>query len=221
MAQMQTVPNLRPYLDPLPARFPNAWAKCRAPHDDGEFNARAASVLFYEHGLTQAGRNGKRGDPNNLSRDIINWRAIAPEVGQNPDPVNGGSGTIVDIISGHEGPNAAITQGYPDPNGPGAWVRPKTLAEIDVEYGVAPAVPPFPPRNETMDFGLALNGHYQAKGAGQNGSLGGRFGDVPRYTDYEGEVIWTSEYLRRRQLGEAHAEATANVLADVDAAWPK
>lgn len=84
-----------------------------------------------------------------------------------------------------------------------------------------PVIPPFPPRDETLVFGLDLNAHYRSKGAGENGTLGGRFASTPRHLDLEGEVVWLSEYLRRRQLGESHHDATAHVLADVDAAWPK
>lgn len=83
-----------------------------------------------------------------------------------------------------------------------------------------PTIPPFPPRDETLNFGLSLNSHYRSKGAGENGTLGGRFTDA-RHLDIEGEVVWLSEYLRRRQLGETHDQATQHVLADVDAAWPK
>lgn len=213
--------NLVPMIEPLKTRFPSAWAKAQAPHDDGEFNARVCSVLFYEQHLANVGRNGKRGG-SELSRDVINWRADDGETGPNPDP-QGGSGWIIDFIVGHETPNASIGQLYPDPSGPGDWVKPKTLTEIDKEYsgGGVPVIPPFPPRDETMNFGLKLNARYGEKGAPANGTLGGRLGSETRYADYEGEIIWTSEYLRRRQLGESHDQACANVLADVDAAWPK
>lgn len=127
-------PDLTPFLDPLPARFPGAWAKAQTPHDDGEFNARSASVLFYEHGLAQVGRNGKRGNPADLSKDILNWRAAPGETGPNPDP-RGGSGWIIDFIPGHGAPGATIGQQFPDPRGPGAWVLPLTLAQVDQLYG--------------------------------------------------------------------------------------
>src|SRR5687768_13642142 len=105
------IPNLIPLIEPLTTRFPSAWAKAKAPHDDGEFNARVASVLYYEHGMINAGRNGKRGDPANLSKDVINWHGE----GNNFDPVGGGFCTIIDFIVGHESPSAHIGQSYPDP----------------------------------------------------------------------------------------------------------
>ncbi len=84
-------------------------------------------------------------------------------------------------------------------------------------------VPPFPPRDEVLNFGLTLNLHYGSKGAGVNGTLGApvQVASDARYLNFEGEVVWLPEYLRRRQLGETHQQATNNVLADVDAAWPK
>lgn len=134
------IPRLKPLIDPLTARFPAAWAKARAPHDDGEFNARVCAVLHYELGMLEVGRNGKRGDPKNLSRDVINWRGEGP----NPDPVNGGFGTIIDFIADHEASNASITQITPDPNGPGAWVKPLTLAQIDAGGVQPPVTKPYP-----------------------------------------------------------------------------
>lgn len=144
------IPKLKPLIDPLIVRFPSAWAKACAPHDDGEFNARVCAVLHYEHGMTEVGRNGKRGNPNDLSRDIINWKGE----GNNPDPVNGGFGTIIDFIAAHESSTAHIWQGYPDPNGPGAWVQPLTLAQID-NGGETPQ-PPQPPSFPYPDEGTAV-----------------------------------------------------------------
>lgn len=156
------IPNFVPLIEPLKSRFPSAWAKCKAPHDDGEFNARVCSVLHYEHGLTFVGRNGKRGDPKNLSKDIINWKGEGP----NPDPVNGGFGTIIDFIGSHESPQAHITQFTPDPNGPGTWVKPQTLAEIDA------GAPPTPPATKpypgdaffTEKIGAVLEADYAEAG---------------------------------------------------------
>lgn len=133
------IPNLRPLIEPLIARFPAAWAKAKAPGDTGEFNARVCAVLYYELGRLEVGRNGKRGDPNNLSRDIINWKGE----GRNPDPTAPGNfGTVIDFLGNHESGNATIIQAYTDPDGPAAWVKPQTFDEIDESFGlVRPPVP--------------------------------------------------------------------------------
>lgn len=135
-----SIPDFKPLITPLTTRFAGAWAKAQAAHDDGEFNARVCAVLHYEHGLANVGRNGKRGDPKVLSKDIINWKGEGP----NYDPTNGHAPcTIVDFIAGHESSSAKIDQFYPDPNGPGAWVKPLTLAQIDAGEQPNPQPPAF------------------------------------------------------------------------------
>lgn len=109
------------------------------------------------------------------------------------------------------------------PIAPGQWLSGQAPGPPPTPQPPQPpaGIPPFPSRDETMNFGLRLNAHYGTKGAGANGTLGGRLGTETRYADYEGEIIWTSEYLRLRQQGVAHEDATKQVLAAVDAAWPK
>lgn len=139
------IPLLKPLIDPLTVRFAHAWAKAQTPEDDGEFNTRVCAVLHYELGMLEVGRNGKRGNPANLSKDVINWRGEGP----NPDPINGGFGTIIDFIPDHGSPNARIGQQYPDPNGPGAWVKPLTLAQIDA--GEVPGPKPQAPSHPSYE----------------------------------------------------------------------
>lgn len=173
------IPNLKPLIEPLTMRFADAWEKAKKPHDDGEFNARVCAVLHYEMAMPEVGRNGKRGNPRDLSRDIINWRGEGP----NPDPTTGKFGTIIDFIVGHEASNAKIDQFYPDPSGPGAWVKPLTLAEIDA--GTQPT--PQPPTNIIPD--------YEAMGGD---SFGRAMIGVPLAADYlmagqpmnDGSVVW-------------------------------
>lgn len=207
------IPNLIDTIKPLTTRFPAAWAKARAPHDDGEFNARVCAVLYYELGMTNVGRNGKRGDPNNLSKDIINWSGEGP----NPDPVNGGQGTIIDFIIGHESGAANIGWFFPDPNGPGAWVKPLTLAQIDAGGGAPTPIPvpvcPQPPsRDEALDEMRALDAYYQAPEGLQrpNGlSLDGK-------PDFEGIAAWYLDvYQRARMAGKSRLEARAAYVSDI------
>lgn len=165
-----SVPNLQPLIEPLTTRFPSAWAKCLAPHDDGEFNARVCAVLYYEKGLTKVGRNGKRGNPKDLSKDIINWKGE----GDNFDPTqNGLPCTIIDFIAGHESASAKIDQFYPDPNGPGAWVKPLTLAEIDAGAPPAPpAAKPYPGDPVWDAVGVTLFADYARAGQSPNPQMG-------------------------------------------------
>lgn len=157
------IPDLTPIIKPLVTRFPGAWAKAQKPHDDGEFNARVCAVLHYEHGYTQVGRNGKRGDPRVLSKDVICWRGEGP----NYDPTNGNAPvTILDFIASHEAPNAHITQFAPDPNGPGAWVQPQTLEQIDAGRSPGPAPAPVPALKSRDQFAaefVSVNAFYSSR----------------------------------------------------------
>lgn len=145
---------------------------------------------------------------------------------------------VIDLVSGTGAPGASIPSRIVVPTDlkqrrvENRWAPPKPLTQDELNYllqgGVVippgpPTIPPFPPRDETLAFGLDLNMHYGRKGAGQNGTLGapGNVASDPRFLNFEGECVWLPEYLRRRQLGESHDDATKHVLADVDAAWPK
>jgi hypothetical protein len=203
------IPNLIPLIEPLTRRFAAAWEKCKHAHDDGEFNARVCAVLHYELGLTDVGRNGKRGDPKNLSKDIINWRGEGP----NPDPVTGGDGTIIDFIVSHESAGAKISQFYPDPNGPGAWVKPLTLAQIDAGGGAPapvpvppPVVPVVPGRDEALDEINWLDNFYKAPDGLQRPdglSLHGK-------PDFLGIAAWYLDvYQQARVNGKSRTEARA------------
>lgn len=217
------IPNLVTLIKPLCERFPAAWKKARQPHDDGEFNARVCAVLHYQMGLTNVGRNGKRGDPNNLSKDVINWKGE----GDNPDPVNGGFGTIIDFIGSHEAAGAHIVQYYTDPDGPGAWVKPLTLAEIDT--GGAPSTPvvlppEFPPRDLTARFFKELDTRY--KNGRRPDRMEGR--GEPLHVDNEGLYVWIPEFLRHYAVDhptkspiERYDAAVGAVMRDIDAAWPR
>lgn len=209
------IPVLKPLIDPLTVRFPAAWAKCQAPHDDGEFNARVCAVLYYEQGMIEVGRNGKRGNPNDLSRDIINWKGTAKEPGPNPDPTGVApyGGTIIDFIPDHESPAASIGQIYPDPNGPGAWVKPLTLTQIDEQYGSQPQpMPVVPGREEALDELNELDRYYAAPEGLQrpNGlSLNGK-------PDFEGVAAWYLDvYQQERIKGKSRADARAAYVHDI------
>ena len=60
----------------------------------------------------------------------------------------------------------------------------------------------FPPRNQTVDFGLQLNGVYR--------DFLGR-STVTTFVDLEGWVVWIQEYLRYRVNGCSHVDASFRV----------
>jgi hypothetical protein len=162
--------------------------------------------LFYVGGITpEAGDGGPY--PNGVQFDVLGsanyWDT----------PITAKAFVNGSAIPAHE------YRAWNPPVRPGQWLEGGTQPP----QPPSTTVPPFPPRDEVLNFGLALNNHYGSKGAGANGTLGApsNVANNPRYLNFEGEVVWLPEYLRRRQLGETHNDATAHVLADVDAAWPK
>lgn len=81
----------------------------------------------------------------------------------------------------------------------------------------------FPPRDQSVDFLLALNAKYKA--APDDGGLGRPVGatlplpghgDVELHVDLEGIFVWLPEYLRCRANGYNHLDAVAEVSAQID-----
>jgi hypothetical protein len=73
--------------------------------------------------------------------------------------------------------------------------------------GIAPTVPEFPPRNETLAFRQALEGLYR--------EALGRL-PTPTAVDVEGDVVWIQEYVRYRLSGCSNAQATDRVFRQID-----
>lgn len=215
------IPNHQSIVEECKRLHPQDWADCHTGNANTEGFVRKLAPMLRNVDL-HYGLNGKRGNPNDISDDVVNYLCEAEDsAGRTPD---GRPCAIIDFAVGAGGPNPTVGWNVmtTSPEADGAWVAPGAVQPPAPQPQPPQVViPPFPPRDETMNFGLKLNAHYASKGAGQNGTLGGRLGTEARHTDYEGEIIWTSEYLRRRQLGQDHETATAAVLLDVDAAWPK
>ena len=158
-------------------------------------------VLMYTGGITPEGGDGGP-YPYGVQFDCLS------SANHTDTPIPDDAGINGSAIPGHE-----YRTNNP-PIRPGQWLEDQTQPPSN-------NIPPFPPRDETYGFGLTLNEHYRVRGAGQNGTLGGNAGSTARHTDLEGEMVWLSEYLRLRQLGQSHHIATENVLKMVDDAWPK
>lgn len=118
------------------AQFPAAWAKCLAPGDDGEYNERVAWAC--QQAGVPAWLNGKRGNPNDPSHDILLF--------ENPTGARDTSGRfagveLIDFIPSHESPAAGFGWGDvtvvpgPPPSMPdGCAIQPR-----DLGGGEAPA----------------------------------------------------------------------------------
>jgi hypothetical protein len=85
-----------------------------------------------------------------------------------------------------------------------------SIIDSGVTTGVCASTPagtiPFPPRNEGLQFMLALNDKYRD-------SLGR--GATSSFVDNEGAVVWVLEYFRYRLNGCNHGDATTRVFQQI------
>ena len=65
----------------------------------------------------------------------------------------------------------------------------------------------FPPRNEPLQFRVALEAKYRD---------GLRRAPASTFVDQEGAVVWTQEYLRYRVNGCSHPVALQHVMSQID-----
>ena len=85
-----------------------------------------------------------------------------------------------------------------------------SIIDSGVTIGVCALTPagtiPFPPRNEGLQFMLALNDKYR-DGLGR--------GATSSFVDNEGAVVWVLEYFRYRLNGCNHGDATTRVFQQI------
>lgn len=128
-------------------RWPQAFAVAHTDHPDKHLFIKL--VAWELHKLDERfGLNGKRGNPNDLSMDAINYlgEGIGYDPTRNDRPV-----TVIDVIGGAGGPNPKPTwQVFNDPTihrGPGAWVQPKPVEGYQTGEPSKPIEPTPPPIN--------------------------------------------------------------------------
>jgi len=82
----------------------------------------------------------------------------------------------------------------------------RVMAQIDGSTNTAACSSqstPFPPRNEPFAFRQSLEAKYRD---------GLRSGVSSTFVDQEGDIVWTTEYLRYRTTGCDHAQASSRVV---------
>ena len=118
------------------ARYPQAWQRAHTDHPQTEDFIRLLAWELHSKHDARWGLNGKRGNPADLSDDVVAWRGDGTAV----DAVQGGPMEIIDVIAGAGGPNPQPAW-IVAPGGPGdrgAWVQP---APPDVPPTVTPQPP--------------------------------------------------------------------------------
>jgi hypothetical protein len=120
-----SIPNYREQVAAAASRYPDAW---RHAHTGDASTEEFIRLLARDlHAIDpRCGLNGKRGNPNDISDDVIAIRGEGSAV----DVVNGGPMEIIDVIVGAGGPNPqpgwAVAPGGAGDRG--AWVKPEASA---------------------------------------------------------------------------------------------
>jgi hypothetical protein len=125
-----SIPNCQHVVADLAATFPDEWRKAHNPSGGGpETEAFIRRLGWVLHATVDPrfGLNGKRGNPNDLSDDAINWIGSGP----GHDPLTGRPVTVIDVIGGAGGPNPTPQWTvFSDLPGPGAWVKPQPVGDV-------------------------------------------------------------------------------------------
>jgi hypothetical protein len=108
------IPNLLHEVEAARQKYPEAWKNAHTGNAQTEdFNRLLARDVRAKYG-DNWGMNGKRGNPNDLSDDVLAYSGEGTAI----DVVNGGPMEIIDVIGGAGGPNPVPTWNV-GPGGPG------------------------------------------------------------------------------------------------------
>lgn len=160
------------------------------------------------------GLNGKRGDPNAKSDDVVNFPLARGEGGAQDRSGRYPEIAIIDMIARAGAPDAAIAWIDQSKAAPGYFLDPEQLP-ADGGGGVAPPTPPppppppavnpLPPDADLIDAGTRLQRYYIDK-------LGRE--DV----DILGWARWLGfDYIYTRGRGASHAEALDAMFRNIEA----
>lgn len=132
------IPNYQATVADLARRYPQEWAQAHTGGQNTEAFIRRLAWTLYQVD-PRIGLNGKRGNPNDISDDALNYAGEAS--GGDYDPTrNNAPCTVIDVIGGAGGPNPVPTWNHPLTPAAAAWVQPQP-----VEDGDGPVDPPPPP----------------------------------------------------------------------------
>jgi hypothetical protein len=166
------IPNMLSEVEKCKKKFPQAWADAHTgnAHTEDFIRILASDLHLID---PKFGLNGKRGDPNDISDDAINY------IGEGPghDPTHGNAPvTVIDVISAAGSPSAAPAWQVIDQPGPGAWVKPKPVVAPPTPQPPQPTLPPYPGDEVFDQIGVALFADYARAGQAPNPGMGRWFG---------------------------------------------
>jgi hypothetical protein len=138
------IPNCTDIIERLAREYPAEWRKAHNPSGGGpETEAFIRRVAWVLHSTVDQrfGLNGKRGNYNDISDDVVNWFGEGPGT----DPKTGSPVTVIDVIAGAGGPDPKVYWGIIDSPGPGGWVKPEPVGGSSSGGGGTPLPAPPPP----------------------------------------------------------------------------
>jgi hypothetical protein len=211
------IPNMLSEVERCKDENPVQWRNAHTGNAQTEDFIRILAARLYAID-TRFGLNGKRGNPNDISDDIINYIGEGPGI----DPITGKPVSLFDVIvnAGAQPPytteNPAPTAAWNliDLTGPGAWVKPGPAAP-PVVVVPPPAILP-PGREEALDELNWLHAYYKAPEGLQRPDGLWRPDTVPPGPDFEGISAWYLDvYQRERMAGRSRADARAAYVAQI------
>lgn len=150
------IPNCQHIVEQLSREFPEEWRKAHNPSGGGpetEAFIRRLAWVLHTTVSPNFGLNGKRGNYNDLSDDVVNW------IGEGPghDPATGQRVTVIDVIGGAGGPDPRpMWMPFSDLPGPGGWVKPEPVGGSSsggsgTPLPAPPSTPPAPDYTVKLD----------------------------------------------------------------------
>lgn len=205
------IPNYLEDVKAAKAKYPEAWSHAHVTDDPKRWDFIKLLAADLHAKDPKVGLNGKRGNPNDLSMDALNYLCDkADSEGRTPE---GLPCAVIDCIT-----SAGIPSASPAWNpfttvveGSGAWVDPTQVTPaVSVDCSQK-----FPPQDQVFTFGKALNTKYQTDRRAQ--LIGTDSEGLAMYVNLKGMSIWLGDYMRHRVAGKSHDEAQALVFASIDA----
>lgn len=169
------IPNLLHEVQLCKRDHPRAWAQAHTGSSQTEDFIRLLAARCHRID-PRFGLNGKRGNPNDISDDVLNYKGEGP----GHDPTNNGMAvTVIDVIGAAGSPAAYPTwQVFDQLPGPGAWVAPNAAPTPPPAPTPAPSLPGYPGDPVFDQVGVAIWADYALAGQATNPAVGRWFGRV-------------------------------------------
>lgn len=159
------IPNMLTEVEKMKRKFPQAWADAHTGNTHSEDFIRILAAHLHLINA-QFGLNGKRGNPDDISDDALNFKGEGP----GHDPTNGNMPvTVIDVIGAAGSPGAYPTwQVFDNLPGPGAWVKPMPVVTPVPPPAPAPTLPAYPGDAVFDQIGVVLFADYALAGQPPN-----------------------------------------------------